>query len=601
MNLTERLKEEFKNPPKGQFYPHYFRAIGYRNGTHSSPSGKRADGIVSLFVEPTPYIYKNDLIVGSTRSLFMSPSQEEIKESEAAVALYPERTFIQNQDHFAPDFERVLSVGIGGLLASIAESEKQHAGETEALDFLDSMRASLGGLQERLQKHAKRARELMGTDGYDSERLAMIAENCESIVEKAPESFAQGLQLVWMIHSCFLYETRYAMALGRLDQYLYPLYCRDVEAGTLTQDGAIALLENALLKICERRFYLNVDDVVNICIGGVDPQTGKCAVNELSYCVLQAEKNINLPGPNLSARIPADVPDKFLDECLKSIGTGLGYPALMNDEVNMAALRRYGYEEVDVRNYSMVGCIENFITGMQPPWSDGRFDTPRFLEYVLFNGEGFDKNRTGIKTAPLDEITTMELFMKNLEAQIVHGVKEYVDGFYQGNVINDPENYTSPFLSCFCKDCIERGRDINMGGARYPSVHGAALMGVGTISDSLAAIEKVVFCDKEATLTELADAMRCNFEGYEALREKLLAAPKYGNNDDLWINTQSGSRPSCPISSISTAPTTEAASTSPWRQTQATFGQDIGSVQRPTADLPRSPYPTPHLPPTVAT
>jgi len=168
-----------------------------------------------------------------------------------------------------------------------------------------------------------------------------------------------------------------------MDQYLYSLYQHDIESGTLTQEYAIELLENTFAKICERYFYLKVDDVVNICIGGVDKQN-KCAVNELSYCILYAVKNINRPGPNLSARITPDIPDEFLDECLKSIGTGLGYPALMNDTVNMAALRRYGYAEEDVRNYSMVGCIENFITGVQPPWSDGRFDTPRYLEYLFF-------------------------------------------------------------------------------------------------------------------------------------------------------------------------------------------------------------------------
>jgi len=123
--------------------------------------------------------------------------------------------------------------------------------------------------------------------------------------------------------------------------------------------------------------------------------------------------------------------------------------------------------------------------------------------------------------------------MKNLEKQLADGVKDYADSFNRNTAITNPENYTSPFLSCFCKDCITKGRDINMGGSRYPSVHGAVLMGVGTMSDSLAAIEKVIFCDKEVTLTELAHALYCNFQGYERLREKLLSAPKYGNNDNF--------------------------------------------------------------------
>ena len=530
MRLIDGLKQEMQQRPEGVFCPDYFRGMGYDATGHTSPCGRRADGIYALFTEPAPHIYQNDLIVGSQRPLFVTLTEQQTLDAREAVAPYPERWFGTNKDHFAPDFATVLHVGIVGLLAQIADSERAHASEPDQLDFLGSMRHALHGLQQRLLAHASKARELQGSEGYDDARLAFIAENCTQLASGVPESFAQGLQLVWMIHSCFLYEGRYAMALGRIDQYLYELYSRDVAAGRIDRERATELLENAFVKICEHRFYLGGDDVVNICIGGVDAE-GKDAVNELSYAVLYAVRGVNMPGPNLSARISPDTPDEFLDECLKVIGTGLGYPALMNDTVNMAALRRYGYDEVDVRNYCMVGCIENFITGMQPPWSDGRFDTPRFLEYVLFNGQGYDKGRTGLVTTPLAQITSMEQFMACLEQQISEGVKQYVQAFRAYNDVPDPQNYTSPFLSCFCKACIERGLDINMGGSRYPSVHGAALMGVGTMSDSLAAIEKVVFCDRTVTLCELAEALKCNFEGYEALRALLLAAPKYGNND----------------------------------------------------------------------
>ena len=532
MRLTEELKKEMQGRPTGVFCPDYFREVGYRAGTHTSPVGRRADGIYTLLSEPTPHIYQNDLIVGSQRPLFAELTEQQIAHAKEGVSAYPERWFGTNKDHFAPDFATVLRVGIVGLLKQIQESEQSHTRDAEALDFLEAMRHTLHALQARLLSHAKQARALMGTEGYDDARLAFVAQNCEQVALGVPESFADGLQLVWMIHSCFLYEGRYAMALGRIDQYLYDLYARDVERDAIDRERATELLENALVKICEHHSCHGYDDVVNICIGGVDAD-GKDAVNELSYCVLYAVRNINMPGPNLSARISPDTPDQFLDECLKVIGTGLGYPALMNDTVNMAALRRYGYDEVDIRNYCMVGCIENFITGMQPPWSDGRFDTPRFLEYVLFDGQGYDQGRKGLKTAPLSEIATMEQFMKCLEQQIDAGVKEYVNGFLAYNTVADPQNYTSPFLSCFCKCCIDRARDLNMGGSVYPSVHGAALMGVGTMSDSLAAIEKVVFIDQAATLSELTDALKANFEGYEKLHERLLAAPKYGNNDEF--------------------------------------------------------------------
>ena len=532
MLLTNGLIGEMKNPPTGVYCPEYFRAIGYLRGTHTTPSERRADGITALFEEPKPFIYKNDLIAGSIRPLFCEIDDGELEKTKKIMEEFPERTFLTNNDHFSPDFETVLSVGVGGLLKNIAESEKKYADDGDRLAFLNAMRLTLNAMQNRARAHAALARDLKGSEGYDGEKLDFIAKNCEKIASDAPETFAEALQLIWMIHTCFLYERRVAMALGRLDQTLYPFYLRDIEAGLLTRDGAVELLENVLVKICEKRFYLNNDDVVNICIGGTDSD-GNCAVNELSYCLIEAVKLINMPGPNLSARVTPDAPDKFLDEALKSIGTGLGYPALMNDRISQAFLSRLGYDEKDVRNHSMVGCIENFITGMQPPWSDGRFDAPRYLEYLLFDGEGYDKERRGHSTAPISCLTSMDIFMKNFEEQLAIGVKDYIDSFYAINVIPDPENYTCPYLSCFCKDCIGRGLDINMGGALYPSAHGVGLMGVGTLSDSLAAIEKVVYIDKEATLEEVATAMKANFVGYDELKEKLIAAPKYGNNDDF--------------------------------------------------------------------
>ncbi len=530
--LTKDLLREMQTPPKGKFLPRYWKSIGYRQSSKQTPYAVIADGIEALFTLPAAWIYQNDLIVGSMRPVFYELNAEEEAAVRDLCAPYLERGFLENSDHYTPNYEHVLQVGIGGLLCEIDESLANHADGIDEQDYLLAMRTTLLAFQAKLRAYATLAHDLIGTHGYDDARLAQIAQNCTAVISAPPNSFAQGLQLVWMLHSSFVCEGRYAMALGRMDQYLYSLYQADVQNGALTHADAVELLENTFAKICERRFYLNGDDVVNICIGGVDTDC-RCAVNDLTYCILEAVHNLNFPGPNLSARVTSDCPDRFLDECLKVIGTGLGYPALMNDEVNMAALRRYGYDEADVRNYSMVGCIENFITGKQPPWSDGRFDTPRFLEYVLLDGNGFDTARHGIKTVPLCEITSMEIFMQQLELQLKNGVKEYVDLFYRRNIVKEPKQSATPFLSCFCYDCIERGKDINMGGTRYPSVHGAALMGVGTMSDSLAAIEKVVFVDHDATLEEIATAMRANFEGFEPLRQKLIAAPKYGNNDEF--------------------------------------------------------------------
>lgn len=522
MKLFEKLNMELQQNPAGEFAPFYYRVLGYRKDLTARPAALRAEGIATLFTETKPRVLKNEILAGNMHSVFADVPQLEMDYTKMLNTSFGARTFDTNKDHFAPNYDHILSVGIGGLMDEIDASLAAHAGQSEQCENLAAMRQTLEGFSQMIANYARQAEKCKGMEGYNETYLDFMIANCKAIVKEKPQTFAQGLQLVWFCHLAFLMEERYAMALGRLDQYLYPLYQKDIDAGNITDREVVGLLENMFIRL--------QNDVVNICIGGKDIH-GQCQVNGLSWCILQAVGNCNVPGPNLSLRYTENTPDDFLDACLKVIGTGLGYPALMNDDVNLQALKAYGYKEEDVHNYSMVGCIENFITGMQPPWSDGRFDTPRFFDFLFNHGMSETNRSVGPDTGDVEDITSMELFMEKYEAQLAYGVKEYVAKFNNGNNNINQAYLPEPFLSCFCYDCIGRGLDINNGGAIYPSVHGAAVMGIGTVADSLAAIEKVVFIDKEATLSQLRDALNSDFEGYDALRAKLLAAPKYGNND----------------------------------------------------------------------
>ncbi len=522
--LREDLREDLRHTPEGAYAPHYFKFIGLRQDPNAAPQRIRANMLYSLFSAPKPRILAHELITGNGHCLFVKEEEKQLKYAEHMVGMLGRRHFGTNNDHYAPDYRVILSKGVGGLIDDVDRSLERHAHDGKRVETLKDMRITLEGFTAMIAHYADAADALIGDPAYDGERLAFIRGNCRALLDGAPRHFAEALQLVWFCHTAFLMEGRYAMALARIDQYLWPFYKKDVEDGIITREFAVELLENVFIKL--------LGDVVNICVGGTAPD-GSCAVNELSYCVVEAVKNCNIPGPNLSARIRSDTPDDFLIECLKSIGTGLGYPALMNDEVNIPGLSRYGYAREDVYNYSMVGCIENFITGKQPPWVDDRFNTPLFLDYVFNNGMSQSTASCGLALGEAESITTMEQFMKNFEAQLDWGVSEYCLRIHNRTDLLSQEAVNEPFLSCFCYDCIGRGMDINNGGALYPSVHGACAMGVGTVADSLAAVEKVVFIDHEATLAELRDALNANFEGYEELREKLLAAPKYGNGDDF--------------------------------------------------------------------
>jgi len=527
------LKELQKTAPKGEYCGNeLIRFRSYRETYGESALMAGALAQKAWFENYPVYVYEYDRIAGSRHGNYVPEyDQRELKKARQIRDSYGNISFWNNSDHFAPGYDRFLKEGICGTMARIEESLVVHKNEPEKVEFLTAQKEVLAGFSTFVRRHSEGAREAAAkTENADCRKeLLAIADDLAYAAWEKPVNFRQALNLVWLVHLSFMFQEKWAMALGRMDQYLYPFYRHDIDAGILTEEDAEDLLACAFIKIVE----FGQGDIINICIGGVTP-AGEEGINDLSYRILHAVRDCNVPGPNLSARLHKGMPVKFLDECLQVIGTGLGYPALMNDDVNIPALERHGYTPEDTRDYCFVGCIENFIPGKQPAWSDGRFNVPHCLEAVFHDGismvnDGF----LGLRTGPLEDIKNMDQFMSAFEAQIAYLAGEYVTVFNNQNERLNYRHYAQPFMSLFCDDCIARGMDINCGGARYPSVHGACGMGIATIADSLAAIEKVVFTDHVCTLTELRDAMAANYEGYETLRAALQNAPKYGNNNDF--------------------------------------------------------------------
>jgi formate C-acetyltransferase len=535
MDKLNLLKDEFaavsrKGLPNITDYLMY---LGYREHYADDSLTAKAYAISKLFTGHEKYIYDSDLIAGSIYGKFSDKcSGAELAEAAKITGNYGKNYYWTNVDHFAADYETPLAIGIGGMIEKIKKSIELYKSDEKKRIFLNAALITMTGFSQMIRDYGEAARKKAEETG--SAELFEAAEICSKIAVSKPESFREALQLVWLIHLSFLYENRYAMALGRLDQYLYPFYRKDIENGVITRGRALELIECTLYKIYECNVYTGNDDVVNIAIGGIT-RSGGDAVNELTYIILEAVKNCAVPGPNLSARISRKNPDKFLDECLKVIGTGIGYPALMNDEVNVAALSRYGYDIEDCLDYAMVGCIENFIAGKQPPWCDSRYNSPIYLDLTLNNGVN---TMTGVKTgAETGDVSqpgtfgTMEQFLDALKTQMAHGLSEHMRTFINEASRYDKVMYSQPYLSCYCRDCIGRGLDIRDGGTIYPSVHSPCCMGIGTFTDSLAAIEQLVYKDKIITLAELRDILSADFEGSEDIRGLMLKAPKYGNND----------------------------------------------------------------------
>jgi len=561
MTHHESIRRELATTSAGRPISAWLRAAGYREHFDDPVTLARAYAIEAVFTRGRKHVYADDLIAGSLRGLYAADATEVSDADRAAVrdiaAIYEHNDFLNNFDHFAGDYETFLAQGVDGTIARIdaAVARVRGAGVPTArhegilpsqtpagqqnvplwpvqrgrdardtkLTFLHAAGITMRAFSTMCQQYAAAAREA---------GLSEVADACAAVAHGPPKTFRQALQLIWLLYQAFLCEDRYAMALGRMDQYLFPYYQADLAAERLTHDGAVELLAATFIKFDERRHFAGGSDIVNIAIGGVD-RDGRDATNALSYAILEAVGRAGVPGPNLSARLHAGSPPEFLPACLDVIGTGLGYPALMNDEINIAALLRVGYDLADARDYCMVGCIENFLPGLQPPWSDGRFNPPKFLEYVF--GEGRDLltgAHAGLPVA-LDSLTDMETFLAEYTRQMRHGAAAYMADFHAKNRKIDVRFREQPFLSCFCRDCIERGLDINDGGAVYPSVHGVAVMGIATVADSLAVVEELVFRQRKYTLRQLADALAADFEDLAAMRAQLRAVPKYGNNHPL--------------------------------------------------------------------
>lgn len=494
----------------------------------------RAHGLARLLTGTPKVVYPHDRILGSLRGGVSVPvSPAHLDDARAILQSYGRRTFLTNADHFAPDYAGFLRDGVSGTLARIRRSREVHRSDPDSakkLRFLDAAEISMEAFGTMAAQYADAAEVLAASSpAPERQELLEAAGACRAVSARPPETFREALQLTWLAHHAFVLEGRDAMAFGRMDQFLWPYYLRDTQQGRLTREDATDLLACTLYKIADVGHY----DTCNIAIGGILPD-GTGGVNELSYCILEAVKRCRIPGPNLSARLYRDVPEEFLDACLQVIGTGIGYPALMNDEVNIPALARHGYDLADCRNYCMVGCIENFLPGQQPPWSDGRYNSPKYLELALNDGRCL---QTGLQMGPAtggpETIHSMEDFLTRLRLQMEAGAARYMAFFRNENDRLNRENYAQPFLSCFCELCIERALDLNDGGTKYPSAHGAGCMGIATVADSLAAMEQVIFTQKKASLPELRDALAADFQGYTDLQAALLQAPKYGNNDPL--------------------------------------------------------------------
>jgi formate C-acetyltransferase len=228
-----------------------------------------------------------------------------------------------------------------------------------------------------------------------------------------------------------------------------------------------------------------------------------------------------------------------MQECIEVVRLGFGMPAFNSDEIIIPSFIDKGVLKEDAYNYSAIGCVEVAVPGKWGYRCTGMsfLNFPKSLLIALNNGVDLESGITVCEgIGHFTEMTSFDQVMKAWD--------KIIREFTRQCVIIDSccdtvlERDTADILcSALCDDCIERGLNLKEGGAVYDFISDLQV-GIANLADSLAAIRKCVFEDKAISPAQLWKALQENFEGSEneEIRRRLIAAPKYGNDDDYVDN-----------------------------------------------------------------
>ncbi len=433
----------------------------------------------------------------------------------------------KGQGHIIPNFPVLMERGWAALLE---DARQQLASQPDNL-FYQAAVIVLEGTIAYIRRYESICRDKAQDPATSPERAQELQEMADilgNLAQRAPQDFREGLQQLWLAELVCEHESNASsISLGRVDQYLWPLYQASKAAGT-SDETIREWLQDFYLK-CNTivfarstesaKFFAGFPSGLNIVVGGVDAM-GQDATNELSSLLLDVQNDTRLPQPNLSLRMHAQTPASLLHEAAQVIRLGDGMPQVFNDEVNILSFVNRGISLEDARDYGVVGCVELSIPGAMYGLHDiSMFNMVRCLEIALHeNPQGF---------ATFDElIDATEKVIDRYVGLMVRGC----------NTCDEAHAATSPtpLLSCLINDCMENGQDLTAGGARY---NPSGVQGVGTanLADSLEVIRQAVFEEQLLTLPQLVAMLDRDWtgEGDEVWRQRFINRyPKYGNDVD---------------------------------------------------------------------
>jgi formate C-acetyltransferase len=435
--------------------------------------------------------------------------------------------------------------------------KREIAAQLSALDYLNDPRAADRAEELKAmdvacdaavlfaERHARLA-DAMASEEADPRRraeLERIAAVCRRVPAHAPRDLWEALQMYWFVHLGTITELNGwdAMTPGHLDQHLQPFYESGIAAGTLTRDQAKELIGCLCIKVNNHPAPPKVgvtakesgtyNDFTNVNLGGLTRE-GASGVSEVSYIILEVVDELHLLQPQPSVHISVNTPERFLKAACRVIRKGYGYPSVFNTDAYVMEMLRVGKRVEDAREGGCSGCIETGAFGKEAYILTGYLNVPKVLELALHNGvDPLTGNQVGPATGDPREFASFDDVYAAFEKQLAWvvdlkvRVNNRIERMY---ALHSP----APFLSVVISDCIAKGRDYYDGGPRYNTNY-IQCCGIGTVTDSLSAVNTHVFADQTVGMERLLAAISRNFEGEDLLRHQLKnKTPFFGNDDD---------------------------------------------------------------------
>ena len=449
------------------------------------------------------------------------------------------------QGHICPDTKTWLELGPKGLMTKAYEKLKNC--DENQKEFYECTIIVLEGVCHFMMSYHDYILTMLESLEDDNKKsLQRVADICANLASRPAQSFHEAVQSLWFLFVVLHMESNASsFSPGRMDQYLYSYYQKDIEKGIISKQEALEILECLWLKFNQivylrnqhsAKYFAGFPIGFNIAIGGID-ENGCNIYNELSLLLLKAQYHLGLPQPNLSVRLNKNSSHELIQEAIKVVAKGSGMPQFFNDEAIVnSMIKDLGIEEKDARNYAIVGCVELTTHGNNLGWSDAAmFNLNKALELTMNHGKCLLTNEPiGLD---LGSIETYESF-EDLENAFQKQIDYFIEKMMKAEIVVEKAHQDclpTAFLSTVIDSCLEKGVDVTRGGAKY-NLSGIQMIQIANLADSLAAIKVLVYDEKMITRHELLEALQADFKGYEIIQTMLLnKVPKYGN-DVKWVD-----------------------------------------------------------------